>query len=395
MQSKPPSHGRTIIRLERRCAPYVTIDKTIFNDARLSYAAKGVHGYLLGKPDDWKVRVKDIAAHATDGTHAVTTALNELRRYGYARLVRHRDHLGRVIECVWTIYETPATSGDEPGQHDDDGPAVADHTLFERAEPQYLPKNPQPDFPEVDNPEVDDPVLENCPVLSNEFTNERRTNERATKIPRAPAVGKPAPGVSKSPTACPAAVVGDVPEGSKSKPRHRVGAPFPVELSPVRELLTRHGFPRPEAEQLVLEFGDERVRVSVGNLEWYTMNGRGRRNPRGYLIAALRDGYQLIEGVEPAKTHEEIDEGRERIRLERLSASDPHSFDREMEAAIERRLSKLDDAGWARALAAIDSQIPDVLRPRLQRVGARNVLAIRSMVNRYLEDTPSSVAGNG
>ncbi|MFW2440514.1 MAG: hypothetical protein ACN4GR_14220 [Arenicellales bacterium] len=51
--------SNTIIRATRRDR-YVTIEQHVIEDARLSWAARGLLAYLLSKPDDWKVLVKTI-----------------------------------------------------------------------------------------------------------------------------------------------------------------------------------------------------------------------------------------------------------------------------------------------------------------------------------------------
>jgi hypothetical protein len=49
-----------IIRVEHRRHPYVVIDRRPPEDERQSWAARGLLGYLLAKPDDWQLRVSDL-----------------------------------------------------------------------------------------------------------------------------------------------------------------------------------------------------------------------------------------------------------------------------------------------------------------------------------------------
>jgi hypothetical protein len=44
--------------------PYTTINPTFTTDARLTWAARGLLIYLLAKPDNWKVQVKDLVKQA-------------------------------------------------------------------------------------------------------------------------------------------------------------------------------------------------------------------------------------------------------------------------------------------------------------------------------------------
>ena len=49
----------TIKRSPRR-RRYVIIEQSVVEDSRLSWAARGILGYLLSRPDSWQVRVKDL-----------------------------------------------------------------------------------------------------------------------------------------------------------------------------------------------------------------------------------------------------------------------------------------------------------------------------------------------
>ena len=50
----------TIIRVKHKRAPFVVIDRRVLEDERLTWAARGVLGYLLAKPDDWQLRITDL-----------------------------------------------------------------------------------------------------------------------------------------------------------------------------------------------------------------------------------------------------------------------------------------------------------------------------------------------
>lgn len=93
-----PAADRTIIRtVKDRSHPYTIINNTVFDDARLSWKAKGLMGYLLSKPDDWRVCVADLVARGDDGVKAVHSGLRELVAAGYVDVraggarVRGRD----------------------------------------------------------------------------------------------------------------------------------------------------------------------------------------------------------------------------------------------------------------------------------------------------------------
>lgn len=96
----------SIIRTIKRDNPFVQIDKTVFEDNRLSWKAKGLIGYLLSKPDDWQTYVKDLEKRSKDGKDSVNSGLEELEQYGY--LVREKKrNKGRFDGWEYHIYETP------------------------------------------------------------------------------------------------------------------------------------------------------------------------------------------------------------------------------------------------------------------------------------------------
>jgi len=99
----------TIIKIDKRADPYARIDNKTINERRLSLNARGLLVYLLSKPPHWHVIFEFLVKEFPDGRYAIRAALNELQKYGYAKLVRPRDEGGRMTGSVWTIYERPTT----------------------------------------------------------------------------------------------------------------------------------------------------------------------------------------------------------------------------------------------------------------------------------------------
>lgn len=95
-----------IVVCGRREDPFVRVPKTLINDDRLSWKAKGILIYLIGKPADWKVRVRDLMNQGTDGRDSVRAGLMELRQFGYCELVCLKDG-GKVKEWVWKVSDSP------------------------------------------------------------------------------------------------------------------------------------------------------------------------------------------------------------------------------------------------------------------------------------------------
>jgi hypothetical protein len=96
--------SNTIIRAPRRDR-FLIIDQRAIEDERLSWAARGLLGYLLSKPDDWKVLVNDLRKRGDLGRDGIYRLLRELRDTGYLRFMRERDRQGRIRGGFYMIRE--------------------------------------------------------------------------------------------------------------------------------------------------------------------------------------------------------------------------------------------------------------------------------------------------
>ena len=97
--------SNTIIRAARNSEnPYAQIARSLFEDERISWRAKGLMGYLLSRKDGWKVFVADLQKRSTDGRDACYKALDELGRFGYLERLEVREK-GRIKGYEYVIHE--------------------------------------------------------------------------------------------------------------------------------------------------------------------------------------------------------------------------------------------------------------------------------------------------
>lgn len=143
----------TIIRTRRR-QRFVVLDQQAVDDDRLSWAARGLLHYLLARPDDWKVLVKDLQRRGDLKRDGIYKLLKELRKTGYARYVSVRDEQGRIRGGNYYIYEQPLPH-----------PALPD-----TAEPD--PAAPHPAKPEV-LPTTDNDLIRTTTTTTPTTTNHR------------------------------------------------------------------------------------------------------------------------------------------------------------------------------------------------------------------------------
>jgi len=159
----------SIIRIKKE-DNYVVLDKTLLNEKTLSWKAKGLHTYLMGLPDDWKVRETDLVNRSSDGRASTRSAIKELTDAGYVKRVPVREK-GKFKEWEFVVHERPVFASDPEEPDTDEG------RNEEPDEPEGEPSPPECENqklvpPESDFPKVEKPKVENRTLLSIEGTKE-------------------------------------------------------------------------------------------------------------------------------------------------------------------------------------------------------------------------------
>lgn len=86
--------------------PFTQVKNHLLNDPQLSWQAKGIAVYMVGRKKGWKLRVSDLVNRSCDGKHSIRSALNELRSAGYAKYTQERIN-GVYGEGHWEIKDLP------------------------------------------------------------------------------------------------------------------------------------------------------------------------------------------------------------------------------------------------------------------------------------------------
>jgi hypothetical protein len=107
-------------------------------------------GYLLSRPDNWRINMADLIKRSTDKEHATRAALDELRSVGHVMRIEERDEKGKFLRFIYEVYEVP----------------------------RPLPENQEVDNeqPFGENPLVENPLVENRP-LNNTESNKTELNK--------------------------------------------------------------------------------------------------------------------------------------------------------------------------------------------------------------------------
>jgi hypothetical protein len=109
--------------------PYYVKARTAVVDKRLSWKAKGIHDYLMSKPDHWQANIEELAKASSDGIDAVRSGVNELIKYGYMKRMREVDDKGKVTGWRLDTYEQPHLAQPDMGFPDVAEPDVENPTL--------------------------------------------------------------------------------------------------------------------------------------------------------------------------------------------------------------------------------------------------------------------------
>ncbi len=97
-----------IVRVQKnKKHPYLIMNKTGLDDKRLSIKSKGLLAFLLSKPDNWYITVKNLANSSSDSAYLISLAIKELVKFGYISKHRVRSSSGRYSFYDYIVYEKP------------------------------------------------------------------------------------------------------------------------------------------------------------------------------------------------------------------------------------------------------------------------------------------------
>jgi hypothetical protein len=93
---------------------FSVIDNTHLYDNRLSWKATAILTYLLSKPDNWVVHIKQLATAKKCGIKAVYTGVRELKALGYLEHDRIQGADGKFISGQYIVHEIPIIETNTP-----------------------------------------------------------------------------------------------------------------------------------------------------------------------------------------------------------------------------------------------------------------------------------------
>ena len=97
---------KTVFRI-RKTSNYVSISRFTLEDKRLSWEARGLHAFLLAKPDDWKTCIAHLIKCSPAGRDKTRRIINELITHSYIIKSEQRSQQGQFTAPQYIVYETP------------------------------------------------------------------------------------------------------------------------------------------------------------------------------------------------------------------------------------------------------------------------------------------------
>lgn len=103
-----------IIKHDTHLRCYTVMNNACLQDPTMSLKAKGLYAYLMSLPEDWVLHQTELKRHFKDGRDSIRTAIYELIEKGYVTKVDTRNELGQIVDCTYTVYETPNGVAEKP-----------------------------------------------------------------------------------------------------------------------------------------------------------------------------------------------------------------------------------------------------------------------------------------
>jgi len=147
-----------VLRIHKKQQNFVILDKSCLHEKSLSWAAKGLHAYLISLPDDWRVQVDDLMTRSTNGRDSVRKLLQELEQAGYIKKSSNRDKAsGRFGGIEYLVLEVPEANNPS----ETPSPEKPSSGLIV----------PDPEIPAPENPSLAIPAPEKATLLNNKYNN--------------------------------------------------------------------------------------------------------------------------------------------------------------------------------------------------------------------------------
>jgi len=112
--SESQGHILTIIKAKKRNNFTIISNEAVW-DKGLTWEAKGLHTYLITRPDGWRVHKEELVKRSSGcGRDKMDRLVKELQEAGYITIITKRDKDGKFVGNKYLIKEHPSQEADIP-----------------------------------------------------------------------------------------------------------------------------------------------------------------------------------------------------------------------------------------------------------------------------------------
>jgi len=97
----------SIFRIKKRVNPYTQIDNALISDTRISSDAFRILIYLISKPMDWEISMKQVQNTFGFGRDKMRAAIKNLEQLGYLVRIKPQNEHGQFIGTSWDVTDQP------------------------------------------------------------------------------------------------------------------------------------------------------------------------------------------------------------------------------------------------------------------------------------------------
>lgn len=173
----------TIIRISHNKEnPFITVSKKILDLETLSWEAKGLWTYLMGRPDNWNLHVEHLTKYFPAGRDKTLRILKELIDHQLCFWYQERLHTGILNAGVYVVFES---------QNSEEFIELErKHILLDKNEkhPKKSENKGSSPCPEKPCPVKPDTGMPTTALYSNKHSSKEELNER-NKTPISPKRG--------------------------------------------------------------------------------------------------------------------------------------------------------------------------------------------------------------
>jgi hypothetical protein len=157
--------SENISRVKNKTKDFSIIANECFHRKDLSARAKGIFGYLMTLPNDWKINRGELFTHFSEGEGALNSAFNELMEAGYIEAEQVKDG-GKFAGIEYFVYETQQTTATRFSRrgNTEDGKPRHDNC------PLLKTKEPSTELLSTEEPRISS--VEDMLLLKPDFTDE-------------------------------------------------------------------------------------------------------------------------------------------------------------------------------------------------------------------------------